>query len=410
MRLIEIMAPVGSWDSLRAAIQAKAHSIYFGIGHLNMRSHSTAHFTTDDLPSIMRLCQKHHIKGYVTLNSIIYDEDLALMREYCLAIKKSNVAAIIASDIAVIQFARSIGLNVHISTQLNICNLEAVRFFSQYSDVLVLARELTLDQIRVICVGIQRENIRGPSGEMVRIEVFVHGALCVSIAGKCTMSLALYDQSANRGQCTQPCRRKYRVIDVETENELLIDNQYIMSPKDLCTIGVLDRILDAGVSILKIEGRGRSPEYVYTVALVYREAAEAIQNGNYSPEKIAIWREQLKSVYNRGFWEGGYYLGEKLGEWCNASGSAATKKKIYAGKVTNYYPKIQVAEVQLESSSIQVGDSFLITGKTTGVIEGQIKTLHTDREVQSAEKGSLVAFPVARKVRKNDQFSVICKT
>ncbi|MBF8263012.1 MAG: family peptidase [Parachlamydiales bacterium] len=407
MAPIEIMAPVGSWDSLTAAIQARADSVYFGIGHLNMRSHAAFNFTIPDLRKIVQIGRKNKIKTYVALNSILYDEDLSLMREYCQAIKASGATAVIASDMAAIQFATSIGLPIHCSTQLNISNLEAVRFFAQFSDVLVLARELRLDQIQLIGEQIKKEEIRGPSGQLVQIELFVHGALCVSISGKCYMSLSLYNKSANRGECIQPCRRKYRVFDDETQNELVIDNQYVMSPKDLCTIGRLDEIVDAGVSILKIEGRGRAPEYVYTVVGAYREAADAIERGAFSNEKIQIWMDRLKSVYNRGFWEGGYYLGEKAGEWSKKPGSQATQRKKYLGKVTKYFPRIQVAECQLQSGSIRKGDPILITGSTTGVIEARIESLHENGSVEFADQGALVSFPVPSRVRKNDLLYLI---
>ncbi len=404
MTNVEIMAPVGSWDSLHAAIQARADSIYFGIGHLNMRSQSAFNFSLSDLPEIVRICKKENMKAYVTLNSILYDEDLSLMREYCDAILASRADAVIVSDMAAIEYARSIHLDVHLSTQLNISNAAAVRFFSRFSDRMVLARELSLNQIRAICREIEEQDIRGPSGKRVQIEIFVHGALCVSISGKCAMSLSLYNRSANRGECLQPCRRKYRVIDEETQNELVIDNHYVMSPKDLCTIGCVDQIMEAGVSVLKIEGRGRSPEYVHTVVSVYREAVDS-----FSKEKISIWLEKLRSVYNRGFWENGYYLGKNTGEWSGVGGSQATQRKKYVGKVIHYFPKIQVAECKLESRSLEVGDHILITGSTTGVIEGTVDSLHEDGKVNIANKGAIVTFPLTAKVRKNDKLYVFCK-
>jgi U32 family peptidase len=403
MSNVEIMAPVGSWDALYAAIQGGADSIYFGIGHLNMRSQSAFNFSLGDLTKVVRLCKKKNLKAYVTLNSILYDEDLPLMREYCDAVLANKVDAIIVSDLAAIEYARSIGLDVHLSTQLNICNIEAVRFFSSYSDRMVLARELSLSQIRSICRSIDEEDIRGPSGKRVQIEIFVHGALCVSISGKCAMSLSLYNRSANRGECCQPCRRRYRVIDEETQNELVIDNHYIMSPKDLCTIGCVDEIMDAGVAVLKIEGRGRSPEYVHTVVSVYREAVDAKRAGICSKEKKAIWLERLRSVYNRGFWENGYYLGKKTGEWCAVGGSQATVRKKYAGKVLRYFSKIQVAECKLESEALHLGDQILITGPTTGVIEAVVDSLHEEGKVNFANPGAIVSFPVSEKVRKNDK-------
>jgi len=409
MSNVEIMAPVGSWDALTAAIQARADSVYFGIGCLNMRSQSAVNFSLQDLPEIIRICKKEKMKAFVTLNSIVYDEDLVSMRKYCDAILAVQADAIIASDMAAIEYARSIGLNVHLSTQANICNLEAVRFFSRYSDRLVLARELSLNSIRTICQKIDEQDIRGPSGKKVEIEIFVHGALCVSISGKCAMSLSLYNQSANRGECLQPCRRRYRVIDEETQNELAIDNHYIMSPKDLCTIGCLDQIIHAGVEVLKIEGRGRSPEYVRTVIGVYREAADAVRDGSYSKEKAALWLKKLQSVYNRGFWENGYYLGKKAGEWSGIGGSQATQRKKYAGKVLHYFPKIKVAECKLESLPLKIGDSILMTGPATGVIEGTIESLHENGPVDFADKGAIVTFPVTAKVRKNDKLYLVLK-
>ena len=401
------MAPAGSWDSLQAAIQAKAGSIYFGMGTLNMRSHSAQNFSIDDLPEIMRVCKGAELKAYATLNSILYDEDLSQMKSLCHSVQENGVDAIIASDIAAISYARSIGLNVHISTQLNVCNLEAVRFFSRYADVIVLARELTLEQIRFIFTSIKKEDIRGPSGELVRIELFAHGALCISISGKCHMSLLEQNSSANRGKCTQNCRRKYRVIDEQTQNELVLDNQYIMSPTDLCTIEFLDQILDAGVAVLKIEGRGRPPEYVRTVVTAYREAVEAISARNYSEERKKYWKTQLSTVYNRGFWEGGYYLGKKFGQWSAGTGSQATQLKTQLGKVTNYFSNLGVVEVLLENGGLACGNKVLISGPTTGVVSCPVEKLHTDREVSSAEKGQLVSFSVPERVRKNDKLYLI---
>lgn len=400
---IEIMAPVGSWESLYAAIQAGAHSVYFGMEALNMRSHSAHNFTLEELPQIIQIAKDHQIKSYVTLNSIIYDQDLSLMRQLCHEIKKNGASAVIASDIAVIAFAASIGLPVHISTQLNLCNLEAVRFYSRYADVVVLARELSLEQIRLIHEGILRENIKGPNGKFVEIELFVHGALCVSISGKCYMSLMQHNQSANRGKCTQVCRRQYRVVDEQTGAELVLDNQYVMSPKDLCTIDFVDRLIDAGVRVFKIEGRGKGPEYVHAVVSVYREAVKSVYNHDYTLEKRAVWKTKLQSVYNRGFWEGGYYLGKKMEEWSASSGSQATHVKTLIGKVTNYFPHLGVAEVQLDSGTLKVGDHVLITGITTGLIETKVESIHKEGSVLFAEKNSLIAFPVPKKVRKNDK-------
>ncbi len=407
MSHVEVMAPAGSRESLHAAIKVGADAVYFGMEALNMRSHSGHNFTLSDLPELVGTCTASGVKSYVTLNSIIYEDDMEMMKEVCLAIKESSASAVIASDIAVIQYARSIDLNVHISTQLNVCNVESVRFFSQFADVIVLARELTLDQIRAISEAIKTEGIRGPQGELVKIELFVHGALCVSVSGKCYMSLAQYNKSANRGGCLQACRRRYRVIDEETNQELVIDNKYVMSPKDLCTVGFLDQIIDAGVGVLKLEGRGRSPEYVHTVTGVYRDAVDCYYAGTYSQEKIEVWNERLKTVYNRGFWQGGYYLGKSLDEWSGSHGSQATTRKKYVGRVTNYFSKLQVVECKLESHSLQVGEDILITGATTGVVEGRVTSLHNNGKVDSADKGALISFPVSQLVRRNDKLYVV---
>ena len=407
MERVEVMAPAGSWEALHAAIRAGADSVYFGMGALNMRSHSGHNFTLEDLPKIAQACKERGVRSYVTLNAIIYDDDMQWMQEALQAIKESGAIAVIACDIAAIQYARSIGLNVHISTQLNVSNLEGVRFFSKVSDVIVLARELTLQQIQAICEGIKREGICGPSSELVKIEIFVHGALCVSIAGKCYMSLAQYNKSANRGGCLQACRRRYRVIDEETDQELVLDNKYVMSPKDLCTVGFLDQIIATGVGVLKLEGRGRSPEYVYTVVSVYREALDAVYEGTYTKERIDAWNERLGTVYNRGFWQGGYYLGNKLGEWSGTHGSKATTRKKYVGKVTNYFSKLSVVECKIESDSLQVGDHILIMGSSTGVVEGIIDALREEGSVTRAEKGAVVSFPTTYKVRRGDKLYVV---
>jgi putative protease len=406
---IEIMAPVGSWESLHAAIQAGAHSIYFGLDGLNMRSHSAHNFTLEELPEIVQIAKENNVKAYVTLNAIIYDEDLPLMRTLCQAIKKSDATAVIASDIAVIEYAKSINLPVHISTQQNISNIEAVRFYSRYADVVVLARELTLEQIHSISQSIEQENIRGPSGKLVEIELFVHGALCVSISGKCYMSLMEHNQSANRGKCTQICRRKYRVTDEQSGSELVIDNQYVMSPKDLSTIDFVDQLIEAGVQVFKIEGRGKGPEYVHAVVSSYKEAVEAVLNNTFTEERRAEWKEKLNSVYNRGFWEGGYYLGKKLGDWTASSGSQATHIKNQVGKITNYFSNLGIAEITLDAGSLSVGDLLLVTGPTTGIVETKVETLHKDGEVLRAEKDSIVTLAVPRKVRKNDRVFILQK-
>lgn len=403
MNKVEIMAPAGSFEALAAAINAGADSIYFGAGELNMRARSSANFSLEDLSRISRKCRKSGVKSYLTLNIIVYDSEMAEIKAICDAAKKSGISAVIASDIAVIQYACSIGLPVHISVQANICNLEAVKFFAQYAEVMVLARELTLPQIRHIFDGIERENITGPTGEKVRIEIFAHGALCVSISGKCYMSLGTHNASANRGACVQNCRRTYRVTDEKTGEELIIDNHNIMSPKDLCTIKFIDQILNSGVSILKLEGRGRSPDYVYAVTKCYREAVDAWADNSYTDDKIRRWLEELESVFNRGFWHGGYYLGEKLGEWCDDGGSRAKTMKVHLGRVTKYFNKIGVAELSIEAGDLYAGQKLLITGKTTGALNFTADAIRLDgQSVDFAPKGSIVSVSVPEKVRMND--------
>lgn len=399
----EIMAPVGSWESLIASIQAGADSVYFGIDKLNMRSQSTVNFTIEDFDQIVELCNSHNVKTYLTLNTVLYDPDLDLMRSLVDRAKKHKVTAIIASDQAAINYASSVGVEVHISTQVNVSNIETVRFYSRFADVIVLARELNVTQVAHITNTIQNENICGPSGKLVRIEMFVHGALCMAISGKCYLSLHEYNKSANRGNCLQVCRRSYIVKDKETEEELEVDNQYIMSPKDLCTIDFLDVLLQAGVKVLKIEGRARSAEYVKTVVECYNEAIMSYLNGTFTSEKVINWKERLSTVFNRGFW-GGYYLGRKLGEWSNSYGSQATKKKIYVGKGLNYFSNLKVAEFLVEASSLNVGDEILITGPTTGVIEGTVKELRVDlKNVNETCKGEKVSIPIDEQVRRSDK-------
>ncbi len=403
MKKIEIMAPAGSFESLAAAIKAGADSVYFGVGKLNMRSRATVNFQISDLPKIVRLCKRANIKTYLTLNIVVYDEELDYVKEVCDAGKAAGVNAIIAADIAVITYANSINLPVHISVQANISNIQAVRFFAKFADVLVLARELTLSQIEKIITTINDENITGPGGELLRIEIFAHGALCVSISGKCYMSLATYNSSANRGACFQNCRRRYRVTDEETGEELLVDNKYVMSPKDICTIEFLDRILSSGIDILKLEGRGRSADYVQTVTEVYRQAADAWLAGEYTNVKISEWIERLKTVFNRGFWHGGYYLGEPLGEWCGTGGSQAKLHKIQIGRVNKYFNKIKVAELSIEAGDLSIGQKLLITGPTTGVVRFNVDEIRLAGEkVDSAPKGSIISVPAPHKVRKND--------
>lgn len=400
---IEIMAPAGNFEALAAAIQGGANSVYFGIGELNMRSHSANNFAPEDLKKITEICAQNNIKSYLTLNIILYDEELEKAKEVLNLAKEAGVSAVIASDISAILYARSIGLEVHISTQANISNIEAVRFYAQYADVVVLARELTLTQVKKIYDTIQRENICGPAGEPVRIEMFCHGALCMAVSGKCYMSLHEYNHSANRGSCFQVCRRGYKVTDMETGWEMEIDNKYIMSPKDLCTIDFLDVMTDAGVRVLKIEGRARSAEYVKKVVSAYRKAADAIEKGEYSAQMTVPLKEELSEVFNRGFW-GGYYQGAKLGEWCNVYGNSATKKKIYIGRVTNYFSKLQVAEIQVEAAPIKVGTHLMIIGPTTGVIEFDIPEIRVDcQSADEAVQGTACSIPCTEKVRRADK-------
>lgn len=400
---IEIMAPVGSYESLAAAIQAGANSIYFGVENLNMRSHSANNFTIGDLHRIVGICKEHGLKSYLTVNTIIYDTELDLMRSIVDAAAEAGLTAIIACDLSVLQYARSKGVEVHASTQLNITNIEAVRFFAQYCDVVVTARELNLDQVAAIARAISEQNIRGPKGELVQIEVFAHGALCMAISGKCYLSLHQYGRSANRGQCFQPCRRGYEVTDCETGQQLLIDDKYIMSPKDLCTLPFLDRVLRAGVRVLKIEGRARGAEYVKTVVESYRRAIDAICDGTFSQQIIDEQVNRLKTVFNRGFWDG-YYLGRRLGEWSGVYGSKATKRKEYVGRCTNFFTKLNVAEITLESGALHTGDQLLIMGETTGVYEHTISEMRVDlKPVDEAVKGQALSIAVTDIVRRGDR-------
>ncbi len=408
MSTIEIMSPAGSFASLNTAIKAGANSVYFGIEQLNMRARAANNFKTSDLPEIVRICKAKNVKTYLTVNTILYDHDLTLLKKICDAAKANGVTAIIASDVAAFQYANSIGLEIHISTQQNVSNIEAVRFFAKFADVIVLARELTLNQIKKIIKQIKDEKITGPRGELIKIEIFAHGALCVAISGKCYMSLATQNASANRGACTQNCRRTYRVIDEENGEELVLDNKYIMSPKDLCTIGFLDQILKAGVSVLKLEGRGRSPEYVHVVTKCYREAADAVENNTYTPEKIADWTKQLETVYNRGLWHGGYYLGKQLGEWSGEYGSHTTTQNDYVGHVTNFFRKINVGEFLIEAGVIKAGEEILITGDTTGVVKCKVEEIIlNDKAADSAKQGDTITFKVPDQIRYNDKLFVI---
>lgn len=374
---IEVMAPVGSYEALSAAIQAGAGSVYFGIGKLNMRSKSTKNFNLDDLGVISNICHENGVKSYVTVNTVVFDEEIEEMHALLDAVKANGISAVIASDQSVIQYAREIGVEVHISTQCNITNIEAVKYYSQFADVMVTARELNINQVRHITEEIERRNITGPGGDLVRIEVFCHGALCMAVSGKCYLSLDNFGTSANRGACVQPCRRGYEVTDRDKEITLAIENEYIMSPKDLCTLPFLDKVLASGVKVLKIEGRGRSPEYTKLTVSVYREAVDAVRNGTFDEEKVAAWLARLKSVYNRDFWDG-YYLGRKMGEWTTKYGSQATKTKLFVGTVTNFFGKISVAEIRMETHDIKLGDEIMIIGPSTGVYEDTVREIRVD--------------------------------
>lgn len=408
---IDLMAPVGSYESLMAAIQAGSNSIYFGIEQLNMRARSSNNFTFDDLRNIVSICEEHNVKTYLTVNTIIYDEEMEKMHKVVDAAAENHVTAIIASDIAVMQYARSKGVEVHASTQLNISNIEAVAFFAQFCDVMVTARELSLEQVKYITEQIRQRDIRGPKGELVKIEIFCHGALCMAVSGKCYLSLHEYNHSANRGACLQACRRAYRVTDIESGDELEIDNKYIMSPKDLCTIGFVNKIIDAGVSVLKIEGRARSCEYVKTVVECYDEALNSCFDGTYNREKIDGWKKRLETVFNRGFWDG-YYMGQRLGEWSEVYGSRATKTKVYLGKVLNFFSKINVAEIKLETAEeLNVGDEILITGTTTGALQQTVDEIREDlKPVPKVVQGSLFSIKTNDVVRRGDKLYRIVDT
>ena len=414
--LYEIMAPVGSRESLAAALNAGAGSVYFGIGSLNMRAHSAAAFTIDDLREIAATCEERGIKSYLTVNTVIYGEDLEEMRRIIDAAKEARITAVIASDVAVMMYCREVGQEVHLSTQLNISNIEALRFYAQFADVVVLARELRMEQVQAIHEQAVRENICGPSGQPIRIEMFCHGALCMAISGKCYLSLHNIGRSANRGECVQICRRKYRVEDVETGNELLIDNKYIMSPKDLKTIRFIDRMMHAGVRVFKIEGRARGAEYVDTVVRCYKEAISAVLHDEENPDEAPLfteeakdkWDERLSRVFNRGFWDG-YYQGQTLGEWNDSYGSKATEKKVYAAKVVKYFSKLSVAEIQVEAAEIHTGAKLLITGNTTGAMYiDNVEEIRYDlKPVEKATKGQRVSIKVPGKVRPNDKVFVM---
>ncbi|CDF81165.1 collagenase [Formosa agariphila KMM 3901] len=403
MQHIELMAPAGNFESLQAALDNGANSVYFGVEQLNMRARATVNFTLDDLPEIAKRCEAKNVRTYLTLNTIIYDHDLSIVKTLIKQAKVANITAVIAMDQAVIAMAREHGMEVHISTQINVTNIETVKFYALFADTMVLSRELSLRQVKKITEAIKKEQIKGPSGNLVEIEIFGHGALCMAVSGKCYMSLHSANSSANRGACKQNCRKKYTVIDQETGFEMELDNEYIMSPKDLCTIDFLDEIIDAGITVLKIEGRGRAPEYVAKVIKCYRDAIDSIDNGTYSKEKVIGWMQELEKVYNRGFWSG-YYLGQKLGEWSNGSGSHATQKKVYIGKGTHFYPKAKIGEFKIEAFEVTVGDTILVTGPTTGAQEMKVEELMANNKKSAkGSKGDMVTIPLEFRIRPSDK-------
>ncbi len=407
---IELMAPAGSFESLQAAIDNGADSVYFGVEQLNMRARASINFTIADLPEIVNRCKPKNIRTYLTLNTIIYDHDLSIIKTLLDAAKAANITAVIAMDQAVIAYARQIKMEVHISTQINITNIETVKFYALFADTMVMSRELSLRQVKKICDQIKKEQVKGPSGNLVEVEIFGHGALCMAVSGKCYMSLHTHNSSANRGACKQNCRKKYTVIDQETGIEMELDNEYIMSPKDLCTLDFLDQVIDTGVSVLKIEGRGRAPEYVATVIKTYREAIDAYYEGTFTQERVEQWMTQLKKVYNRGFWSG-YYLGQKLGEWSKTDGSKATQKKVYIGKGMHYFPKSKIAEFKIDAYDLTLGDSLLITGPTTGVEEFKLtQMLVNDEKKEKAVKGDSVTIPLDFRIRLSDKLYKIVQT
>ncbi len=406
----EIMAPVGSRESLAAAIHAGANSVYFGIGKLNMRSHSANHFTIDDLKEIAETCNAQNIKTYLTVNTVIYGEDITTMHEIIDAAKDANITAVIASDVAVMMYCRQVGVEVHLSTQLNISNIDALKFYAQFADVAVLARELNMVQVKEIHEQIIKQNICGPKGQPIRIEMFCHGAFCMAISGKCYMSLHDANRSANRGECVQICRRSYTVTDNETGNQLEIDNKYIMSPKDLKSVRFIDKMMDAGVRVFKIEGRARGPEYVHTVVSCYKEAMQSVLDGTFTEEKKDKWDERLSTVFNRGFWDG-YYQGQKMGEWTKEYGNKATEKKVLIGKVMKYFSRLGVAEIAVEANTFAKGDKLLITGNTTGAMFLNAEEIRYDlKPVDVAEQGWRVSIPVPDKVRPNDKLFKLIKS
>ncbi len=407
---IELMCPAGDFTSLQAALDNGADSVYFGVEQLNMRARATANFTIEDLPEIARRCKEKKVRTYLTLNTIIYDHDLSIIKTLLDKAKAADLTAVIAMDQAVIAYARQIGMEVHISTQINITNIETVKFYAMFADTMVMSRELSLNQVKKICQQIEKEQIKGPSGNLVEIEIFGHGALCMAVSGKCYLSLHSHNSSANRGACKQNCRKKYTVIDQESGFEIELDNEYMMSPKDLCTIDFLDQVIDTGVKVLKIEGRGRAPEYVATVTKCYREAIDAIAEGTFTKEKITNWMERLETVYNRGFWSG-YYLGQKLGEWSENPGSNATQKKIYIGKGRHFYPKSNIAEFLIEAYDLSLGDRVLIQGPTTGSQEMIVEEMLIDQKegATTATKSDIITFKTDFRVRPSDKLYKIVK-
>lgn len=400
---IELMAPAGNFESLQAALDNGCDSVYFGVEQLNMRARATMNFVLDDLPEIARRCEEKKVRTYLTLNTIVYDHDLSIVKTLLNKAKEANITAVIASDQAVIMTARSIGMEVHISTQVNVTNIETVKFYAMFADTIVLSRELSLRQVTKITEQIEKEQVKGPSGNLVEIEIFGHGALCMAVSGKCYLSLHSHNSSANRGACKQNCRKKYTVIDQESGFEIEIDNEYMMSPKDLCTLDFLDQVIDSGIKVLKIEGRGRAPEYVATVIKTYREAIDSYYDGTFSQEKVSEWMEALNKVYNRGFWSG-YYLGQKLGEWSKDPGSNATQKKVYIGKGVHYFPKAEIGEFKIEAYDIKKGDKILITGPSTGVQEMVIESMMVnDENLDKASKGDSLTLKLPFRIRLSDK-------
>ncbi len=400
---IELMAPAGSFESLQAALDNGADSIYFGVEQLNMRARASINFTLDDLAEISKRCTEKGVRSYLTLNTIIYDHDLTIVKTLITKAKAANITAVIAMDQAVIAIARQAEMEVHISTQINVTNIETLKFYAMFADTIVLSRELSLRQVKSITNQIEKDQIKGPTGRLIEIEIFGHGALCMAVSGKCYMSLHSHNSSANRGACKQNCRKKYTVIDQETGFEMELDNEYIMSPKDLCTIDFLDQVADAGIKVLKIEGRGRAPEYVAKVIKSYRDAIDSLANGTYDKEKVIGWMLELEKVYNRGFWNG-YYLGQKLGEWSKGSGSHATQKKVYIGKGVHYFPKANIGEFRLEAFDLKIGDNILITGPTTGAKEMEIKTMFVnDKNGVKATRGDSITIPLDFRIRPSDK-------